>query len=377
MNRAVHLAACLAFVLQAANGGEFESEARSLFIRVEQIYRLPKDAQRETLQELYSKVYPALTRLLLYGEAIGPRPPFFDQCSPEELLVRLGTNPHVWHWIALSSCQKILKENEAALATIVRKDLVARTNLSNALRTARDFRLHSLIYEVVDVFEASDELADLAANTLGSLGGDVPQPRAIQALLTKDPKNPTKYFQELGDLSFNRPANPELIKVLHSDDPTHRWQATQALARSTGELAFSQLEFLVRDSEPEVRKWAGTLALHLSQKGMIGAREYAVYLLDDADRIVRRHVAFEFGYRNDPMAIIPFFRLLQDGQEENPLDILNPLYNQTDSYFDYDGKKLGKDQDMTILDGLAHWIKKHHPLETAAERGKNDRLLKK
>lgn len=368
---------CLAFSLQTADADrdlktkllieeartDHGPETTKLFIRVEQVYRLPQEQRRSFVEELYREIYPSLLRTRLYSEGgTGERPAYSDQCSPEELAAKISSH---WHWhvmhaIAMKSCEGILRDHQGIVEEMVRTNLAANTHVALALRTARAFRLVSTIGEVIHVFESNSKWAELAANTLGRLSGGSPQPRAIQALLRNDPTNATRYSQELRMLSAGHPADPELIAILQSQNSEHRAQAAYALSESTGELLFAQLGPLVHDSDPGVRAWAGSIALNLNRRGKLAAKPYAVYLLGDAERSVRRHIALELAYEKDPLAVRPLLELLGDGQEGNPTDIINALAYQLGPDEVYGPAKGPREDDINEIVGrISSWIEKH------------------
>lgn len=160
--------------------------------------------------------------------------------------------------------------------------------------------------DVLQIFQSDSRLSQRAAGMFRYLG----EPRAIDALIERDPQQPVRYYEQLANLSYLAPPHPKLVALLDSPDPEIRRRALTAL-RDRGEL-LPQLRKLLNDTNPRIRWMVANSIFNLGDEILAANRPAIIALLADPDAFVRHVVASRFAERKETIAAPVLLALLKD-----------------------------------------------------------------
>lgn len=275
-------------------------EARRLFLAVDEVVQAEPDDRRARLPDLYAKVWPVLAHQTMFCNLmVPPPPPGLERMAPEEK-VRVLTESGGWPALIMNayrSCERLLESRRDEVVALVRKDLRRKTRAprERGLMTAGRLRIRAVYPDVLRLFQADDDLVERAAYCLRDLGDE----RAIGPLIARHEGQPTRYAGILRSLQRSRPAHEGLVRLLTSTRTKLRSEAAYALAECRDASLVPDVNRLIKDRDPGVRRSAANIGLLLPDGGYARVRSGLLSLLDDPDVGVRVFVACCLAERKD------------------------------------------------------------------------------
>jgi hypothetical protein len=326
---------------------------------VERTARLPTPQQDPGTARIYRDVWPILEREMLtaiaFNAATVPSVVEERNLTPEELATAYERQGG-WAFVAEAArvrCRRLLSSHAELVEGLAREDLRTkdREQLQRGLRAAGEFHLIALYENVVGQLDGPAE--EIAASALRDLN----DPRAIPQLVRHGIK---RHFEVLRSLQRGRPANSELLALLHRKDFEVRWRAAYALAESGDPRLSPFVERLARDEAPQVRVEAGNIAFLLPFEAFIRLRPVLVRLLADRAVEVRSSVAILFATRKDAVCAQALYDLLAQEEKLEPWrqsNLVQALQTMTGSYFGFiPGTISTQSARQGSLEHFARWI---------------------
>ena len=353
----------LSGTIEAENQIDYRTRARDLFLDVERTARLRTPQQDQETARVYRDVWPALETEMLtaFNGWAAPNAVEERNLTPEELATayeRQGGWPFVAE-AARMRCRRLLGSHQKLVEGLAGEDLESKDQkqLQRGLRAAGQFHLTGLYEDVAAQLDGTEE--DVAASALRDLNDR----RAISLLARH---GITRHYDKLRRLQRGRPANSELVALLHDQDSEVRWRAAYALVESGDPRLSPFVERLARDEASEVRVQAANIAFLLPSEKFVRLRAVLVRLLADKAVEVRSSVAILFATRKDAVCAKALYDLLTQEEKLEPWrqsNLVQALQTMTGSYFGFvPGTISTESARRASLDQFARWIS-----ETARE----------
>ncbi len=342
---------------------DYRTRARDLFLDVERTVRLRTTQQDQETARVYRDVWPVLETEMLtaFNGWAAPNAVEERNLTPEELATayeRQGGWPFVAE-AARMRCRRLLGSHQKLVEGLAGEDLESKDQkqLQRGLRAAGQFHLTGLYEDVAAQLDGTEE--DVAASALRDLNDR----RAIPLLARH---GITRHYDKLRRLQRGRPANSELVALLHDQDSEVRWRAAYALVESGDPRLSPFVERLARDEASDVRVQAANIAFLLPSEEFVRLRAVLVRLLADKAVEVRSSVAILFATRKDAVCAKALYDLLTQEEKLEPWrqsNLVQALQTMTGSYFGFaPGTISTESARRASLDQFARWIS-----ETARE----------
>jgi hypothetical protein len=341
---------------------ELQDKTKESFMQIEDVWRIPKEKQKEGIVKIYKEVLPSIYFI-----------PFSDTTIPNQFLKipeNLSTN-ELANWFLkehrLSQFMRytksrglnLLRENIQETKRLIKIDLLSATDKERerALMYISEFKLSEFNEDVLGIFLHSTELESKAAYTMR----DLQMYDGIKFLVSK-PENPTKYFEILRTLQKNKKAHDSILPLLDSPDSEIRWKSAYALAESGDEILIPYIKKLIKDQKSEVRKQAAYMGFFLKDCAYKKVYSDLVTLLSDKDRSVRIEVVCMFSWNKDIVCAKAMLDLLRDNslEERSHSRIWQAMHNLCGNYFGYyhgsDGWKPKTKNNKISIKKFEEWI---------------------
>ena len=341
---------------------DYRTRARDLFLDVERTARQRTTQQDQETARVYRDVWPVLeTEMLTAFNGWAPNAVEERNLTPEELATayeRQGGWPFVAE-AARMRCRRLLGSHQKLVEGLAGEDLESKDQkqLQRGLRAAGQFHLTGLYEDVAAQLDGTEE--DVAASALRDLNDR----RAIPLLARH---GITRHYDKLRRLQRGRPANSDLVALLHDQDSEVRWRAAYALVESGDPRLSPFVERLARDEASDVRVQAANIAFLLPSEEFVRLRAVLVRLLADKAVEVRSSVAILFATRKDAVCAKALYDLLTQEEKLEPWrqsNLVQALQTMTGSYFGFVPGTISKESARRAsLDQFARWIS-----ETARE----------
>jgi len=347
----------LSGTIEAENQIDYRTRARDLFLDVERTARLRTPQQDQETARVYRAVWPALETEMLtaFNGWAAPNAVEERNLTPEELATayeRQGGWPFVAE-AARMRCRRLLGSHQKLVEGLAGEDLESKDQkqLQRGLRAAGQFHLTGLYEDVAAQLDGTEE--EVAASALRDLN----DPRAIPLLVRH---GITRHYDKLRRLQRGRPANSELVALLHDQDSEVRWRAAYALVESGDPRLSPFVERLARDEASEVRVQAANIAFLLPSEKFVRLRAVLVRLLADKAVEVRSSVAILFATRKDAVCAKALYDLLTHEEKLEPWrqsNLVQALQTMTGSYFGFvPGTISAESARRASLDQFTRWI---------------------
>lgn len=311
--------------------------ARSQFIEITTRLRsAPEEQQRQIVSayELFSQI--TQTRSFIVSSILflrAPMPPDAAQLSPQELadFITKRVGAQYLSVEAKAGGRELLRANLEGIKPLIHSDLrspdskLVKRGLDVLQQVALgkfgepDFDskpdsplslwMGSFYDDVEKVFNANPALEQSAVQTMTVLR----DPRAIALLIGKDPKNPTRYYEQLASLSKLDPKNPALLGLvprLDSPNARQRFEALWVLGAIDESLLLPHVRRLLDDPDAQVR-WLAVNRAFAFKNRFEQFKPRLLKALNDRDEFVSYVAASAFVRRNDAVAAPTLLRLLQ------------------------------------------------------------------
>jgi len=346
----------------ASDFSELQDKTKESFIQIEDVWRMPKEKQKEGIASIYKEVLPSIYLI-----------PFSAPSIPDQFLKipeNLSTN-ELANWFLkehrLSQFMiytrnrgfNLLRENIQETKRLIKIDLLSATDKERerALMYIGEFKLSEFNEDVLDIFLHSTELESKAAYTMR----DLQIYDGIKFLVSK-PENPIKYFEILRTLQKNKKAHESILALLDSPDSEIRWKSAYALAESGDEVLIPYVKKLIKDQNSEVRKRAAYMGFFLKDGAYKKVYGDLVKLLSDRDRSVRIEVVCMFSWNKDVVCAEAMLDLLRDDslEELSHSRIWQAMDNLCGNYFGYyhgsDGWEPTTENNKISIKKFEEWI---------------------
>lgn len=378
-------------------------DTRNEFLRIERIARLSAKGQRYKLPVLYRELAPRymnpviegvlsgyprniLDRSAGFGNPGGPHMTVWagqlsavaEKMSPEQVADRLEIRLW-WAVAARARALHIFRTYPKATSKLIAADLKTGTKQSvgRAAMTILSLKLRDFTPELLACFAADDETSKPAGHALLFLS----DPAIVEPLLDRVEDDPrflircAGLFQ--GPLS-REPAEPQLLKLLQSEDSEVRYHAAYALSECRDARLATPAAKLAADREPRFRSLAAILGLRLPAKAFRSTREEFLPLLSDREENVRFDALRCFAGQKDLAAGGVLLKLLQLDTlpEGRKVTVMQAMSSLTGSTFQYNLHKWGDGTpgNKLAIEKLQDWLTKNKQAEV---RGKGVRADKK
>ncbi|MFN3651089.1 MAG: HEAT repeat domain-containing protein [Armatimonadota bacterium] len=357
-------------LVTSAGAQELSAErARSLFVDVERVSRLPKEDQKEHVRRMYHEVFPAVSDLKAAGASTMPAPPLpIDNMTPDDAAARVLEQEGV-EGLRDRTRRKVLSllaRHPESVKPLVKSDLrsLERSDVLRGLSAAGRLQLQEALDGVLKIFRADRQEAEQAALTLRDLN----DPRAIRALVERDKNRPTQYYELIRPLQRGRSADPALVKLLRHKSAVIREQAAYALTDSGDPDLASHVRRLVKDADARVRGQAAEMGFALSGSAFEKVRPSLTELLHDPERAVRLTTATGFAQRQDATAGPTLLTLLRDATLDAKAHgaVVRAIQSLTGTAFGYDtsesGWQPGTENNRQAIRRFEEWIRRQGAL---------------
>ena len=364
-----------------------EQQAREHFLKIERIARLPEVGQKHKLPILYRDLAPRVMNPIVeallssYPRNILDHKKGFgnpgqnhteawaDQLggaskklSPEAVADRLKI-PLWWNIAARVRAMQVLRRFPKDTARLIARDFETgtRESVGRAAMTIVSLKLKEFSPQLLDCFRADNETSEPARSALIFLH----DPGIVEPLLKQVEQEPKFLIRCAGLFQgplARKPALPELLRLLNSEDNDIRYHAAWALCECRDARLAEPAVRMVNHKQQRFRTMAGMLASKLPPVAYGSVREKLMPLLADKDQEVRFQALRGFAAQKDAAIGPVLIELLSKDSlpEGRKVLVMQAMSSLTGSTFRYDLHKWGPGtaQNRRAIEDLRVWLKR-------------------
>lgn len=367
-------------------------DARASFLEVERFARLPQAEQVQQFSAFYRTIAPshissvALMILSSFpADLLNRETHVFDpnnyqthwdqqlqdataKLTPEQVADNLAISL----WLKVAShirTRALLTKHVDALAVLVKQDLTANdlATVERGCTVIAELRLLQFTPQMLALYLADTPLSKPAYTALVWLR-DPATVALLLAEIQKDPKTIIRHAGLFHGPLSDRPAEPQLVKLLDSADPDIRHGAAYALYQCTDATLAQPIAKLATDADPRLPTDSLFLAQRLPGEAFVTIRADLAPLLSSPDQDVRLTAITCFAKHKDLLAGPPILAMLkldhlETGAQVTIMQALNAL---AESSFGYDMHNWGPPTNRKAIQEFTGWLEHRDALEVGA-----------